>query len=72
MSSSRSRASPALQTRPHRAIDRQLYVSAPDVFAAITFIIFLTAALTLPKQHEPWGLRISHAQFPALISAVMR
>jgi hypothetical protein len=32
----------------------------------------LTAAVTLAKQHEPWGLRISQAQRSAFISAAMR
>ncbi len=31
-----------------------------------------TAAFTLPRQHEPCGFRISQAQYPALISAVIR
>jgi len=32
----------------------------------------LIAAVTLPKQQVPCGLRISQAQWPALISEVMR
>jgi len=49
-----------------------MYESATQGAVEDLLYRLLTVALTLPKQHEPCGLRISHPQLQAFASAAMR